>query len=174
MVSCHLCNSIRTLLSYQPKGLGQSGEAQKQHHLSPNPNQGVHSGGQSAWPLHDVGTPLPSQCSLMVSTMEEVVKQLTPLISTGPDWPYALVQLNGDAHHVPLPMEGHLSIMVEGSTSSVACRRISQLEGRRAGQHDYGGERAPIPGGTGYFWAHIREFVPKEARAHGLSHTSTS
>ena len=28
-----------------------------------------------------------------VSTMEEAVKQLTPLIPTGPDWPYALVQL---------------------------------------------------------------------------------
>ena len=63
-----------------------------------------------------------------VSTMEEGVKQLTPLISTGPDWPYALVQFNGDAHHVPLPTKGHLSIMVEGGTSSVACGRISQLE----------------------------------------------
>ena len=52
-----------------------------------------------------------------VSTMEEAVKLLTPLISTGPDWPYTLVQLNGDDHHVPLPMEGHLSIMVERSTS---------------------------------------------------------
>ena len=60
--------------------------------------------------------------------MEEVVKQLTPLIPTGPDWPYTLVQLNGDACHVWLPMEGHLSVMVEGSTSSVTCRRISQLE----------------------------------------------
>ena len=63
-----------------------------------------------------------------VSTMEEVVKQLTPLIATRPNWPCALVQLNTDAHHVPLPEEGHLSILVEGSTSSVACRRISQLE----------------------------------------------
>ena len=43
-----------------------------------------------------------------VSTMEEAVKQLTPLISTGPDWPYTLVQLKGDACHAPLPMEGHL------------------------------------------------------------------
>ena len=63
-----------------------------------------------------------------VSTMEEVVKQLTPLISTGSNWPYALVQLNGGACHAPLPKEGHLSVLVEGSTSSVACRRISQLE----------------------------------------------
>ena len=63
-----------------------------------------------------------------VSTMKEVVKQLTPLISTRPNWPYALVQLNADACHVPLPKEGHLSILVERSTSSVACRTISQLE----------------------------------------------
>ena len=63
-----------------------------------------------------------------VSTMDEAVKQLTPLISTGPDWPYALVQFNGDACHAPLPTEGHLSIMVEGNTSSVTCSRISQLE----------------------------------------------
>ena len=63
-----------------------------------------------------------------VSTMEEAVKQLTPLSSTGPDWPYALVQLNRDTCNVPLPKEGHLNILVERSTSTVACRRISQLE----------------------------------------------
>ena len=63
-----------------------------------------------------------------VSTMKEAVKQLTPLISTGPDWPFALVQLNADAHHAPLPKEGHLSILVEGSTSSATCRWISQLD----------------------------------------------
>ena len=38
-----------------------------------------------------------------VSTMEEAVKQLTALVSTGPDWPYTLVQLNGDTCHMPLP-----------------------------------------------------------------------
>ena len=84
----------------------------------------MHSRGQGLWPLSNVGTPLPSQGP----TIEEAVKQLTPLISTGPDWPYTLVQLNRDAHHAPLPMEGHLSIMVERSTSSVDCRSISQLE----------------------------------------------
>ena len=63
-----------------------------------------------------------------VSTMEEAVKQLTALVSTGPDWPFALVQLNREAHHMPLPREGHLSILVEGGTSSATCRRVSQLE----------------------------------------------
>ena len=63
-----------------------------------------------------------------VSTMEEVIKQLTPLTSTGPNWPYTLVQLNWDACHVLLPTEGHLSIMVKGSTSSVPYGRVNQLE----------------------------------------------
>ena len=38
------------------------------------------------------------------------------------------MQLNADAHHVPLPKEGHLSILMEGGTSSVTCRWISQLD----------------------------------------------
>ena len=63
-----------------------------------------------------------------VSTVEEAVKQLTALVSSGPNWPYALVWLNGDTHHAPLPREGHLSILPEGGTSSAACRRVSQLE----------------------------------------------
>ena len=62
-----------------------------------------------------------------VPTIEEVVKQLTTLVSTRLDWPYALVWLNGDAHHMPLPREGHLSALVEGGTSSDTCRRVSQL-----------------------------------------------
>ena len=62
------------------------------------------------------------------SNMEEAVKQLTTLVCTGPDWPYALVWLNGDACHAPLPREGHLSILTEGGTSSAACGRVSQLE----------------------------------------------
>ena len=57
-----------------------------------------------------------------VSTMEEAVKQLTTLISTRPDWPYALVQLKVDACHAPIPNEGHLSVLVEGGTSSATCR----------------------------------------------------
>ena len=63
-----------------------------------------------------------------VSTMEEAVKQLTTLVFTGPDWPYSLVQLNRDACHAPLPREGHLSILVEGGTSSATYGRVSQLE----------------------------------------------
>ena len=63
-----------------------------------------------------------------VSSMEEVVKQLAPLIPAGSNWPYALVWLNADACHVPLPKEGHLSILMEGGTSSATCGQISQLD----------------------------------------------
>ena len=59
-----------------------------------------------------------------VPTVEEAVKQLTTLVSSGPNWPYTLVWLNGDTCHVPLPREGHLGILSEGD----ACRRVSQLE----------------------------------------------
>ena len=60
-VSCHIHDSIKTLLSYQPEGLGQSTEVQKWHCFSPNPDWGMYSRGQSIWPLHNVGTPLSSQ-----------------------------------------------------------------------------------------------------------------
>ena len=62
-----------------------------------------------------------------VSTIDSAAKQLPQLASTGPNWPYALVQLNRDAHHVPLPKEGHLSIMAEESTCHVSYGEICQL-----------------------------------------------
>ena len=60
--------------------------------------------------------------------MEEAVKQLAPLPFSGPDCPYTLVWLNGDAHHAPLPKEGHLSIQVVGDTSNATCGGVSQLQ----------------------------------------------
>ena len=38
--------------------------------------------------------------------MEEAVRELTTWVSSGPHWPYTLVQLNKDAHHAPLPKKG--------------------------------------------------------------------
>ena len=63
-----------------------------------------------------------------VPTVEEAVKQLTALVSRGPNWPYALVQLNGDTCHAPLPRERHLGILPEGNTSRTTCRMVRQLE----------------------------------------------
>ena len=63
-----------------------------------------------------------------ICTLGCTAEQLTQVASTGPNWPYALVQLNGDACHVPLPKEGHLSVMAEEHTSHVPYRKIQQLE----------------------------------------------
>ena len=60
--------------------------------------------------------------------MEEVVRELTAWVSSGPDWCYALVQLKEDTCHAPLPKEGHLGTLPEGGTNSATCGRISQLE----------------------------------------------
>ena len=60
--------------------------------------------------------------------MEEAVKQLTALVSTGPHWPYALVWLNRDTCHTPLIRERHLSILPEGGTGSAVCGMVSQLK----------------------------------------------
>ena len=64
-------------------------------------------------------------CQARVHSMEEAVKELTAWVSSGPNWPYTLVQLNEDTCHVPLPKEGHLGILPEGGTNSTAWRRIS-------------------------------------------------
>ena len=63
-----------------------------------------------------------------VSTIDGAAEWLAQLASTRPNWPYALVQLSGDAHHMPLPTEGHLNVMAEGSTINVPYGKISQLE----------------------------------------------
>ena len=63
-----------------------------------------------------------------VSMIDDVAKQLAQLASTRPDWPYALVQLNRNAHHMPLPTEGHLSVMTKGNANNVPCGKIQQLE----------------------------------------------
>ena len=60
--------------------------------------------------------------------MEEVVGKLTAWVSSGPYWPYTLVQLQEGIHHVPLPKEGHLGILPQKGMEMTPCRQISQLE----------------------------------------------
>ena len=69
-----------------------------------------------------------SPCQARVHSMEEAVRELTAWVSSGPDWPYTLVQLHEVTYHVPLPKEGHLGILPQGGAEMTACRRISQLE----------------------------------------------
>ena len=50
-------------------------------------------------------------CQARVPSMEEVVGKLTAWASSGPNWPYPLVQLHEGTCHVPLPKEGHLGTL---------------------------------------------------------------
>ena len=83
MVSCHLQDSIRTLLSYPSKGLGNPEKFRSDVTFLLILTKGCivedRVYGLSMMWVH------PYQAR--VSVMEEAVKQLTPLISTGPDWP---------------------------------------------------------------------------------------
>ena len=60
--------------------------------------------------------------------MEEAVGKLTAWVSSGPDWPYTLVQLHEDTCHAPLPKEEHLGILPQRGVEATPCRWISQLE----------------------------------------------
>ena len=77
--------------------------------------------------VYGLSTVWVNPCQARVSTMEKAVRHLTALVSSGPNWPYSLVQLNGDTCHAPLPRERHPSILPEGGTNSTTCRRVSQL-----------------------------------------------
>ena len=63
-------------------------------------------------------------CQARVPSMEEAVGKLTAWVSSGPNWPYALVQLHEGPHHVPLPKEGHLGILPQGGVKANPCRQI--------------------------------------------------
>ena len=63
-----------------------------------------------------------------VSSLDEVAKKLTLLTTSSGNWAYAFVQFNKDAQHVPLPMEGHLSTMINGALSRNAWWCLCQLE----------------------------------------------
>ena len=60
--------------------------------------------------------------------MEEMVGKLTTWVSSGPNWPYALVQLHKGTHHAPLMKEGHLGILPQRGAETTPCGQISQLE----------------------------------------------
>ena len=78
--------------------------------------------------MYSLSTVWVSPHQARVPTVEEVVRELTALVPSRPKWPYTLVWLNKDTHHVTLPREGHLGILPKGGTNSASCGRISQLE----------------------------------------------
>ena len=68
----------------------------------------------------------PSQAR--VPSMEEAVEKLTACASSGPNWPYTLVQLHEGTCHAPLPHEGLVGILPQRGMEATPCRQISQLE----------------------------------------------
>ena len=88
----------------------------------------VHTG--DALEAQDYGVSLVwiSPTQIQVSTMEEVVGTLSAYISSGPDWPYAPVQLYEGSSHTPLPKDKHFSILPQGKVEESPYGQISQLK----------------------------------------------
>ena len=59
------------------------------------------------------------------STMVEALEILSTCTPSGPDWPYALIQLYEGTNHVPLPKGKHLGILPQAESP---CGQISQLK----------------------------------------------
>ena len=51
---------------------------------------------------------------VQVPTMEEAVETLSAYITSGPNWPYAIVQLYKGPSHTPLPRDKHLGFSAPG------------------------------------------------------------
>ena len=124
MVSYSLPYPIRTVLPEQPQGLGGEAAGLPWHHLPVGISQGGSYRGQELWSIDHLGKP----CQARVPSMEEAVGKLTAWVSSGPNLPYALVQLHEDTCHAPLPKEGHLGILPQRGAEMTPCRQISQLE----------------------------------------------
>ena len=102
------CHSPAEL--YSLNSLKSWGEGQKLHHdiafllvLAEEEATGARNYGLLAIWVN------PSQAR--VPSIEEAVGKLTACTFSGPDWPYALVQLHKGTHHAPFPKEGHLGIL---------------------------------------------------------------
>ena len=65
---------------------------------------------------------------VQASTMGETVGTLSAHISSGPNWPYALVQPYEGSSHTPLPKDKHLGILPQGKVEESPYWQISQLE----------------------------------------------
>ena len=117
-------NPIGACLSYWPEGLGQKQRVHNNITFLLVLAEEEASGGRK----YGLSTIWVNPCQARVSSMEEAVRELNAWVSSGPNWPYALVQLNEDTCHAPVPKEGHLGILPQGGTNMTACGRISQLE----------------------------------------------
>ena len=123
-ISYFICNPVGALLPHWPQGLGDKEKFCNDIAFLLVSAKEEATGDRK----YGLSTIWVNPCQARVCSMEEVVKELAAWVSSGSIWPYALVQLNEDTCHVPLPKEGHLGVLPEGGTNSTACRRISQQD----------------------------------------------
>ena len=117
-------NAIRAVLPDEPQGLGEKQKVYKDitYLLVLAEEEAMQDR------RHGLLTNWVNPCQARVCSMEEAVRELTTWVSSGPDSPYALVQLNKDTCHVPLPKEGHLGILPQGEADMTTYGKIGQLE----------------------------------------------
>ena len=123
-IPCHLHNSIRALLLTSLK----PGETWRSPVVTLPSLLVSTKEGAAGDRMYGISMVWVNPHQARVPTVEEAVKQLTALVSSGPNWPYALMWFDWDINHAPLPREGHLSVLPEGDASRTACGRVSQLE----------------------------------------------
>ena len=100
-VSYYVCNPIRALLPHWPKGLGGQGKNPTMTAFLLISTKEEVTGNRR----YGLSTIWVNPHQARVPSMEEAVKELTDWVSSGPNWPYTLVQLNKDTWHTPLPKE---------------------------------------------------------------------
>ena len=98
-------------------------------------------------------------------SLDEAVKKLILLNTSGRNWAYTFVQLNKDAKHVPLPKEGHLNTMIEGVPHRNACGHFCQLEECQLLQWE---DQVVYPEGLNGGLEPVVTSLP-ESLAHGMS-----
>ena len=86
-------------------------------------------GQEMSWMLKGYGMGLVwiSPHQAWAPTMDEALRILSALPSSGPDWLYILIQSYDSANHVPLPKDKHLGVLPQGKAEN-PCGWISQLE----------------------------------------------
>ena len=86
-ISYYVCNPVRALLPHQPKGLGDKEKFHNDIDFLLVSAEEEATGNRK----YGLSTIWVNPCQTRVPSMEEAVKELTTWVSSGPDWPYALV-----------------------------------------------------------------------------------
>ena len=105
------------------RGMGWCQKILQWHDIFTNIGQKSYHRRDGVQACHGVGTPLPSPCLYFGWGSKENSPYSPHLAIIGPTH---LCGFNEDTQHVPLPKEGHLSAMIKGAPSRIACRHLCQ------------------------------------------------